>query len=68
MTQQQWEHYLLLLAQAEEQPTTHCVSCWYEQHKEVFPYQDSSSLCPAHAQMIRANYINARQEARLCTA
>jgi hypothetical protein len=51
MNEQQWTHYLALLAQAEGTFPSACVGCWYEEHPgdEAFPGdQVSSSLCHTH--------------------
>ena len=51
MTEQDWMHYLALLAAAPTAIPCACVGCWYEQHPrgEAFPGdQVSSTLCPRH--------------------
>jgi hypothetical protein len=60
MNEQEWNDYMALLAQEDNTSTAHCVGCWYDEHAEPFPAQDSSSLCDAHATATRRG--NSRQE------
>ncbi len=59
MTVQEWTAYLQAMQESAQSTAalllTHCVACWYEQHRDPFPAQDSSSLCPAHAAALRAD-------------
>ena len=51
MNEQQWAHYVRLLARQENTIACACVGCWYEQHPagEVFPGDlVSSTLCQRH--------------------
>jgi hypothetical protein len=51
MDEQDWTHYLALLARTENPLPRACVGCWYEQHPEglAFPGDRvSSTLCPRH--------------------
>lgn len=54
MTAQEWNAYLQAAQVIQPPLHVHCVACWYEQHRDPFPAQDSSSLCPAHAAVQRA--------------
>ena len=56
MSEQQWNDYMALLAQEDNTSTAHCVGCWYDEHAEPFPTQDSSSLCNEHATATRQAY------------
>jgi hypothetical protein len=52
MDEQQWTHYLTLLARTQSTIPCACVGCWYEQHPmggEAFPGDRvSSTLCRKH--------------------
>ena len=51
MDEQQWAHYLRLLACAQRDIPHTCVGCWYEQHPadKAFPGDRvSSTLCRKH--------------------
>jgi hypothetical protein len=55
-SEQRWGDDMARLAQSTSTSSgsgAHCVSCWYEEHSEPFPAQDSSSLCERHGQATR---------------
>ena len=66
MTEHEWIIYMTLLDEySSQEPATHCVSCWYEDHQEAFPALDSSSLCQTHAEAVHTAYAEQRKAVRV---